>query len=285
MSNGLSAINGSGSHAEILSHLAPAVSGSCALVAMHDPAMSILRVACVGDSRAVLGRKVQDNWNSTALSEDQSPNNESERDCVLAAHPGEQNLIDTESRLLGLPLTRSFGDHRWKWPLEAIAKGCPKFYANPPRPNYHSPPYLTAEPVIQSIKPQTGDFLILASDGIWDNISSENAVKCVGGWIDEKRKRSVSGTPNLGDISADYAESTIVPGGGKDMSPMGESWGWEWSSKDLVIEDNNAATHLAKNALGGNRREQFCSVMSTQAPESRDARDDLSVQVIFFGVI
>ena len=37
--------------------LAPAISGSCALLSFYDPRTKLLRVACTGDSRAVLGRR------------------------------------------------------------------------------------------------------------------------------------------------------------------------------------------------------------------------------------
>lgn len=280
----LKAINESESHAAILSHLAPAVSGSCALLAILDPASLTLRVASVGDSRAVLGRPDGRDWTTVALSDDQTPRNQAEKDRIISEHPNEPKLFDDKTgRMLGLPLTRAFGDHRWKWPVEETTKGCPKFYANPPRPNTLSPPYLTAEPVIESIKLMEGDVLILASDGIWDNMSSDNAVKCISHWITAEQERVSSGGDSLTGTSDAHAESTIVEGRGKQMSPMAESWGWEWSYADLVIEDSNAATHLAKNALGGNRREQFLSVMSTHPPESRDARDDLTVKVLFFG--
>ena len=44
-----------------------------------------------------------------------------------------------------------------------------------------------------------------------------------------------------------------------------------------------SATHLVKNAFGGSRRGLFCGVMSTYPPISRYVRDDITVQVVFFG--
>lgn len=46
--------------AHVVSGAAHAFSGSCALLALYDPTHSVLRLANVGDSRAVLGR-----WNGT----------------------------------------------------------------------------------------------------------------------------------------------------------------------------------------------------------------------------
>lgn len=50
------------------------------------------------------------------------------------------------------------------------------------------------------------------------------------------------------------------------------------------MEDENCAVHVAQNALGGKRRDLFAGVMSVQAPYSRNVRDDITVNVIFFGV-
>jgi pyruvate dehydrogenase phosphatase len=46
-------------HAEAICRVAPASSGLCALLALYDPTSSerIVRVACLGASRAVLGRE------------------------------------------------------------------------------------------------------------------------------------------------------------------------------------------------------------------------------------
>lgn len=59
---------------------------------------------------------------------------------------------------------------------------------------------------------------------------------------------------------------------------------WKTSPKYFVNEDEHAAVHLVKNALGGKRRDLFEGVMSIQTPYSRKVRDDITVHVIFFGV-
>jgi pyruvate dehydrogenase phosphatase len=50
-----------------------------------------------------------------------------------------------------------------------------------------------------------------------------------------------------------------------------------------VVQDRNAATHLVRNALGGKNQEQVSALLTLPAPISRRYRDDLTVQVIFFG--
>lgn len=52
--------------------LAGAESGSCALTAFYDVTTQLLRVACVGDSRAVPGRwNKKENWEAIPISPDQ----------------------------------------------------------------------------------------------------------------------------------------------------------------------------------------------------------------------
>jgi len=63
-----------------------------------------------------------------------------------------------------------------------------------------------------------------------------------------------------------------------------EALKWRVSPKHFVVEDDNCGIHLIKNALGGNRRELFNGIMTVTPPLSRNVRDDITVQVIFFGV-
>ena len=49
-----------------------------------------------------------------------------------------------------------------------------------------------------------------------------------------------------------------------------------------MVEDDNVATHLVRNALGGADHEMLCGLTGIQPPLSRNARDDITVQVIFF---
>ena len=91
--------------------LAPALSGSCALLAFYDSQSKDLKVACAGDSRAVLGRRGENGkWSATPLSEDQTGGTPSEMDRLRAEHPGEPNVV-RNGRILGqLEPSRSFGD-------------------------------------------------------------------------------------------------------------------------------------------------------------------------------
>ena len=98
--------------------IAPALSGSCALLAFYDSYSKDLRVAVTGDSRAVLGSRssVDGHWTATALSTDQTGSNRDEANRIRAEHPGEENTAIRHGRVLGsLEPTRSFGDARYKW--------------------------------------------------------------------------------------------------------------------------------------------------------------------------
>ncbi|KAF7552683.1 hypothetical protein G7Z17_g4156 [Cylindrodendrum hubeiense] len=254
--------------AEVISAIAPAIAGSCALLSIYDPQTSTLRTAVTGDSRAVRGA-----WSSKAeqfeadqLSLDQTGFNQGEVDRIDREHPGEKNdiLSPSSGRLLGLAVTRAFGDHRWKWTKELITTAKEDFYGTSPRPKYLTPPYMSAEPEVTTRQVQTEDFVILASDGLWDTISNEDAVACVSRWLAAKK----AGKP-------EPVKETKHVGG------LGD--GWMATPEHFAIEDlDSAAVCLVKNALGGSRRKLFLGAVTTYAPMSRNVRDDMTVQVIFF---
>lgn len=48
------------------------------------------------------------------------------------------------------------------------------------------------------------------------------------------------------------------------------------------MEDENVATHLLRNVLGGRKWDLFCSVLSTKAHDSKEAKDDITVIAVYF---
>lgn len=273
-----------------------ASSGSCALLAAFDPANSTLRVACTGDSRAVLGR-----WDASAksyttipLSDDQTGFNEAEVRRLAEEHPDEPDIIDSKSgRLMGIAVTRAFGDLRWKWDNEFIKTVQAKFWGSSPRPNSKTPPYMTAEPeitetqVIRAEKDdvrQKSDFMIMASDGLWDRISSEHAVECVERWLEAKDRGNgeVRKDPKLQIDPSQFENSTSVEPSITYDAETGEQVDWKATPEYFAIEDENAAVCLLKNAMGGNRRGLLTALMLVGAPMGRSAIDDTTVMVVFF---
>ena len=124
---------------------------------------NIICCANIGDSRAVLGRK-EKSWKAVNLSTDQKPSRSDEA----------QRIIETGGRVVsfeegsplrvwfkydnspGLAMTRSIGDKASK----KIGVIC--------------------TPEIMNLKIKNSDkFIILASDGLWDQISSDKAVEIV----------------------------------------------------------------------------------------------------------
>ncbi|KAJ5761212.1 protein serine/threonine phosphatase 2C [Penicillium odoratum] len=248
----------------------PAYAGSCALLSILDTATSTLHVACTGDSRAVLGQQRPDGtWEAIPLSVDQSGTNEEEIARLQKEHPGEENIIK-DGRVLGIMVSRAFGDSRWKWALDFQKEMHKRFYGPAPlTPRYdvRTPPYLTAEPVVTSTKidPSRPSFMIMASDGLWDHLSSEQAVGLMGKWLESSEKNpSAPTSPAPSDFIFDKGvEERFV-------------------EERTTVQDGNAAVHLTRNAFGGNQHELIAGRLGFGSPFSRNARDDITVQVVFF---
>lgn len=271
---------------EKVAKLMPAYSGSCALLSLLDPTRWTLKVACVGDSRAVLGEITPDGrWVARALSVDQTGSNEDETSRINAEHPGEGGIVK-DGRVLGLMVSRGFGDGRWKWSLDEQKEIKEDFDGySPLAPGKYSvktPPYLTAEPVITTTKLDQArpSFLIMGSDGFWDRVSNEQAVNLVDLWLQTRttdggpRNKPTTNRP-LATGQVEYEDFQIV------KHRQGGT-GFQFTEGRTVIQDDNAAVHLVRNALGGNFQEMIAANMMVEPPFSRDMRDDITVQVIFF---
>ncbi|KAH6668596.1 pyruvate dehydrogenase [Plectosphaerella plurivora] len=258
--------------------LTPGYAGSCALLALFDPLTSTLYVACTGDSRAVLGRKSPSGvWEATPLSVDQNGSNVDEIARIDADHPGEEGIAKG-GRILGLAVSRAFGDGRWKWSLELQQDLKQRFQGVRPltgRYNVLTPPYLTAEPVVTvtSIEQGVPSFLVMASDGLWDFVSSQQAVDLTGKWLETPAPR----TKKSGDSSPTPADAKAM-----NFGQLGDDVSERFVGERTTVEDDNAAVHLVRNALGGNNQQLLAGRLAVEAPFSRNIRDDTTVQVVFF---
>jgi len=268
MEDGIKALSSGGTFTETISRLAPYFAGSCAILSMYDPNTQILRTACTGDSRAVLGRRTSSGtYAAEPLSVDQTGFNALELERITKEHPGETDIVGLkDGRVLGIAVSRAFGDGLWKWPIEVVNECKEKYFWKPVRPGYKSPPYLTAEPVITSTKIEGGEFLILASDGLWDCITNEQAIKFVELWLVAKKKGKIGKADKL--VSTKKVRKDI--------------WEKAVEEEDFVLEDENCAAHLVRNAFGGRDRARLLGMAGAQPPYSRNVRDDVTVQVIFF---
>ncbi|GAP82694.2 putative protein phosphatase 2C [Rosellinia necatrix] len=257
-----------------LKKLAISYAGSCALLSVYDPVTSNLHVACTGDSRAVFGQKSNGKWEAIPLSVDQTGDNKEEIARLNKEHPGEDNIIKG-GRVLGMMVSRAFGDARWKWPLELQQNFKRRFYGTAPltpTADFRTPPYLTAEPVVTTTKidPSKPSFLILASDGLWFTLSSQQAVDLVGKWVESPTAEKRNNT---------RPEPTYGP---FDFGQFWQGVNWRFEEGRTVVQDNNVAVHLVRNALGGNHHELIAGRLAFSPPSSRRVRDDITVQVVLF---
>ncbi|KAL8827923.1 MAG: hypothetical protein Q9170_006822, partial [Blastenia crenularia] len=285
--------------------LGPALSGSCALLSFYDSRSRDFRVACTGDSRAVLGRRnANGTWTAQALSEDQTGGTPSEMARLRAEHPGEPNVV-AHGRILGnLEPSRAFGDAHYKWTKDVQEMIKKAWFGRSPLSLLKTPPYVTAEPVVTTTKmmPEKGDFVVLATDGLWEMLTNEEVVGLVGKWLEENPFESRS----MGATSTAHAPSwtqSLLGGGAKADARLPverpeegqgkagqrsntirrQQWDLKGGDERFVVEDRNAATHLVRNALGGRDRDMVCGLLALPSPFSRRYRDDLTVEVIFFG--
>lgn len=309
-------------------HIAPALSGSCGLLAFYDTYSQDLRVAVTGDSRAVLG-SMGDNgeWTACALSVDQTGSNSEEAARIRKEHPGEESTAVRRGRVLGmLEPTRAFGDARYKWTRDIQEKMVRYFFGRRVPQDFTSPPYVTARPEITThkVSPKNGDFLVLGTDGLYEMLTNEEIVGLVVQWLNVKRpdyfnnvaetmKERSAGKSIWGRVfgggknsnSSDNNKAHIIPpnnGPGslikaenselaitvKDVSPHPESQKQvigrqPGTTPRFTVEDENIATHLVRNALGGADIQQVSMLVSIPSPISRSYRDDLTVTVVLFG--
>ncbi|XP_047315492.1 probable protein phosphatase 2C 63 [Impatiens glandulifera] len=154
--------------------------GSCCLVGAISKDM--LYVANLGDSRVVLGRRMSNSNNIEAerLSNDHNVGDEEVRKEVVALHPDDSHIVLYTHgvwRIKGIiQVSRSIGDVYLKKP--EFSKD-PHFWQIG-LPIYLKRPVLSSDPSILSRKLSPQDaFLIFASDGLWEQLTDQEAVEIV----------------------------------------------------------------------------------------------------------
>eukprot|EP00439_Symbiodinium_sp_Y106_P069957 s4395_g12.t1 len=145
-------------------------SGSTGVVVLVDRGQALLTVANVGDSRAVLGRLEGSSWRAVPLTTDLKPEMPEERDRIELSGGVVSRYRDSSGEEAGpfrvwdgpscekpgLAVSRSLGDGA------ARALG------------------VIAAPVVTKHKLQGQDkFLIIATDGLWDSVENDEAVRIV----------------------------------------------------------------------------------------------------------
>ncbi|KAL8143233.1 hypothetical protein V2J09_016265 [Rumex salicifolius] len=160
-----------------------ALCGSCCLFAAISD--NNLYIANVGDSRAVLGRKVYEGGMfsppvvvAERLTTDHNVGDEDVRKEVRALHSDESGIVVYTRgcwRIKGIiQVSRSIGDIYLKYP--EFSKIYMQFGSSAPLKRA----VITAKPSVSVRKLESDDlFLILASDGLWENLSDQRATEIV----------------------------------------------------------------------------------------------------------
>ncbi|XP_030645473.1 pyruvate dehydrogenase [acetyl-transferring]-phosphatase 2, mitochondrial [Chanos chanos] len=239
-------------------------------------------VANAGDCRAVLGVQEEDgSWEAVPLSRDHNALNSEELERVLSQHPpSERDTVVVDERLLGvlMPL-RAFGDVRFKWSRELQqsvleSSGCDaealNLYQYAP-PNYLTPPYLEATPEVTYHKLRPCDrFLILASDGLWDEMTNQEAVRLVA--------EHLTGVHLQAPVTASERQLNL----GQMHQLL-----LRRRARATPALDANGATHLIRHALGTNEygeleQERLAAMLALPDDLARMYRDDITVTVVYF---
>ena len=148
---------------------------------------------------------------------------------------------------------------------------------------HKTPPYVTARPEVTHRKlalPPSASatdapklrFLVLATDGLWDELSSEEVVALVGGHLAGLTGR-VPKTDLPGLVRTTAGTPTV---NGKSFEPARSTEG-AWA-----FVDDNVGTHLIRNALGGADERRLRKLLSIPPPLSRSYRDDITVTVVWW---
>ncbi|KAL4249654.1 PPM-type phosphatase-like domain superfamily protein [Abortiporus biennis] len=285
-------------HPMAMATMLPAMSGSCALMALFDTAHDNLYVACTGDCRAVAGVWEESvdgtgSWRTDVLTEDQTGRNPNELARMQSEHPAdERDTVIMRGRVLGgLEPTRAFGDARYKWSREiqellswVFLKGNNESMRATPA-LLKTPPYVTPRPVVThrklSLHSSSSDpnspksklrFLVLATDGLWDQLSSEEVVSLVGGHL-----QGLKGIVPKSDLQTLVPTSSGKTVEGKDKRSRNSKKGGSWA-----FADENLSTHLIRNAFGGGDEVRLRQLLSIPAPYARNYRDDVTCTVVYW---
>jgi pyruvate dehydrogenase phosphatase len=184
-------------------------------------------------------------------------------------------------------VTRAFGDAAYKWSREKSLELRKTFWATKPKSAIKSAPYMTAEPIITTtkIEPDKGDFVVMASDALWEMmLSNEEVAGLVGKWIASRpgkdQKPTEKSSSNFFSTSTD--KLPIVPGPladrieedlEEDEQPhRPRQWQMKRRLSRFVVQDQNAATHIARNAFGGSETDLMAGLLALSTPNSRRFR-------------
>lgn len=192
--------------------------GTCAVAAVFDKEKQVLYVGNLGDSRCVVGSICSDSGilEAVEMSKDHSATTDSERLRVRQEHAADPNVIKEQWDEIveeyawflknRARFTRSIGDSCMKdvecarYYNERVPDGLAKMLPLPKKP------YVSNKAEVRMRRVARGDqFVIVACDGLWDEMSSCQAVHTVRWLIDQHGTRD-----NIAQRLIDFCLCKIV---------------------------------------------------------------------------
>lgn len=129
----------------------------------------------------------------------------------------------------------------------------------------------------QSIE-STLKFVVLATDGLWDQLSSKDAVALVGGHFSGVRGAAVSKS----SVLVRETEGAVGVEGKSSLRRLQSDGKEEERQGKWAFVDQHIGTHLIRNALGGADREKLTWMLSLPDGVARRFRDDITVTVVWY---
>ncbi|WRT67095.1 uncharacterized protein IL334_004061 [Kwoniella shivajii] len=259
--------------------------GSTACSVIVDTEASRMYIAHVGDSRAVAGwwNTKENRWRCDVLTEDQCGDSPKECTRRLGRHPpDEANKVIYDrgwgNRILGTnDVVRKFGGSSSKRSHEEEEEIWNALQTKQAF-NYFpkaTPPYTDTEATVTHRDIKSEDeilkFVIVATDGVWERITSEEAVLLTAAYRDKPSQGDVLKT----SLAEKYplitpSEPRLFPV--QDLPGTGDRIEGSWAFDG----DKDAGTHLIRNVLGGGDKEWRRQLLSLREGAARQMRDDLT---------
>ena len=307
------------------------LSGACVNVVHVD--QSSVTSANAGDCRAVIGRRVAHSLPaaaaapSSAVASSTSPafpsairsghqqhpthvavalshdhqidTNPAERERLLSQHAGEDDVI-RRNRVKGrLQPTRGFGDGAYK--LQHYYAERSRLTAGRADSAVYRPPYTTVEPdVWRHELTADDDFLVLSTDGLFEDLSSQQVVEYVSDWMmqQQQRQQSAAAKPDHATHEASRwwqswlgSRSGSGSAAGNNGSSSSSSSSASSSSSVSPLLDNvssflisRALLHASEAQIGrrATEAENLSWILRLPVAQRRNVHDDVSIIVVFF---
>ena len=118
----------------------------------------------------------------------------------------------------------------------------------------------------------------MATDGLWDKLTNEQAVSLVGKWLQSHDPSSGVPVPPISPLDIrdfDQERDHIKKEAKIRGQPQPQKTYTQTTRADpqnFVVKDTNAAAHLVRNALGGGDEDLLRGLLTVAPPYSRNLR-------------